>query len=115
MRNHVENQVLPADWSQVIEQVQDVLTETERAANERGHLLVEKQPAPRKKNEPSWEPTLDHFEERLRQFRAALQKAEDDAEEADLALADGDRALQQWLDRSRRSSPKTDTTVNADR
>jgi hypothetical protein len=50
------------------------------------------------------EQPLEHFEERLQQFRAALQKAEDDAEGADLALADGEKAFEQWLSRARQSA-----------
>jgi hypothetical protein len=49
----------------------------------------------------AWEQTLEHFEEGLQRFRAALQKAEDDAEGADLALADGEKAFEQWLSRAR--------------
>jgi len=52
------------------------------------------------------EQPLEHFEERLQRFRAALQKAEDDAEEADLALADGERSLENWLARAKESAPR---------
>ncbi len=104
-RNLIENQVLPADWSQVIDRVQHVLTQTEKAAGERARLLAQ-EPVPPKEMNAAREQPLEHFEERLQQFRAALQKAEDDAEEADLALADGERSLENWLARAKESAPR---------
>ena len=104
-RNQIENQVLPADWSQVIDRVQHVLTQTEKAAGERARLLAQ-EPVPPKEMNAAREQPLEHFEERLQRFRAALQKAEDDAEEADLALADGEKALLNWLARAKESAPR---------
>ena len=106
-RNQIERQALPTDWMDVVDQVQDVLTWTEKAAGERALRLASEEPNPPKEKTAVLEPTLEHFEERIQQFRAALQKAEDDGEEADIALADGERALQAWLDRARESSTTT--------
>ena len=106
-RNQIEKQALPADWTDVINQVQDVLTQTEKAAGERALRLTSEEPNPPKEKTAVFEPTLEHFEERIRRFRAALQKAEDDGEEADNALADGERALQTWLTRARGSANTT--------
>jgi multidrug resistance efflux pump len=105
-RNQIENQGLPADWPHVIDQVQDVLAQTEKTAGERERTLTREEPNPLREKNTVWQPTLEHFEERLRRFHASLQKAEDHAEEADLALADGERALQNWLDRASRSAPR---------
>jgi hypothetical protein len=102
-QNQIENQVLPADWSQVIDRVQHVLTQTEKAAGERARHLAQ-EPVPPKEMNAAWQQTLEHFEEGLQRFRAALQKAEDDAEGADLALADGEKAFEQWLIRARQSA-----------
>ncbi len=105
-RNLIENQVLPADWSQVIDRVQHVLTQTEKAAGERARHLAQEEPVPPKEMNAAREQPLEHFEERLQQFRAALQKAEDDAEETDLALTDGERSLENWLARAKESAPR---------
>ena len=107
-RNQIENQVLPADWSEVIDRVQHVLTQTEKAAGERARHLAQEGPVPPKEMNAAWEQTLEHFEEGIQRFRSALQKAEDDAEEADLALADGEKAFEQWLNRARQSAGKAD-------
>jgi hypothetical protein len=105
-RNQIERQALPADWTEVIDQVQDILTQTERTAGERALRLTTKEPNPPKEKTARFEPTLEDFEERIQRFRAALQKAEDDGEEADIALADGERALQAWLARAKESANK---------
>ena len=105
-RHQIENQVLPADWSQVIDRVQHVLTQTEKAAGERARHLAQEGPVPPREMNAAREQPLEHFEERLQQFRAALQKAEDDAEETDLALTDGERSLENWLARAKESAPR---------
>ena len=108
-RKHAENQVLPTDWTGVIENVQDILTQTETAAAERERRVVDVPlSVPSAKKATAWKESLEHFEDRLRLFQATFQKAEENAEEADLALADGEKALQQWLTRARESSQKMD-------
>jgi hypothetical protein len=61
-RNQIENQVLPGDWSQVIDQVQAVLTQTEKAAGERAGRLIKEEPIPPKEKATAWAPTLEHLE-----------------------------------------------------
>jgi len=100
-RSHVEKPMLPNDWSNVIENVQEVLTQTAKSAAERERRLLHEGPSVQKRKKGmAWNESLEHFEERLQLFQSAVQKAEDDAELADAALADAEKALQQWLARA---------------
>jgi len=108
-QNHVENSVLPTDWTEVIGKVHDVLTQTETSAAEREKKLAKiVHSVPTREKTKKWKQTLEGFEERLQLFQAAVQKAEDNAEEADLALADGEKALQHWLAQATAISSKID-------
>ncbi len=108
-RSHVENLALPKDWTNVLENVQEVLTQTAKAADERDRRLAHDPPSnPRKQKSRVWNESLEHFEDRLRLFQSAVQKAEEDAEEAGLALADGEKALRQWLARAKESGRAPD-------
>jgi hypothetical protein len=108
-RNHVDNPVLPNDWTNVLENVREVLIQTAKSAAERERRLVHEIPSlPKKEKRKAWNESLEHFEDRLRLFQSAVQKAEEDASDADLALADAEKALQQWLARARESSQKVD-------
>jgi hypothetical protein len=107
-QNHDENSVLPTDWTEVIGKVHKVLTQTESSAAKREEsLTVLAVPKPTTENVKAWKQNLKNFEERLHLFRAAVQKAENNAEEADLALADAEKTLQQWLTRATEFSSKT--------
>lgn len=108
-RKQIGEPVLPTDWTGVIDRVQDVLTQTETAAAERERRVADVPlSVPSAKKATAWKDSLEHFENRLRLFQAAFQKAEEDAEEADITLADAEKALQQWLARARESSGKVD-------
>jgi hypothetical protein len=108
-RNHVENAVLPNDWTNVLENVQLVLTQTAKAAAEREHRLVQEVPTlPKKEKKKAWNESREHFENRLRLFQSTVQKAEEDAEEADLALADAEKGLEYWLARAGDTARKVD-------
>jgi hypothetical protein len=99
-RNRAGDRVLPADWTEVIVNVQEVLTQAESDAAERERgLKATKASRPSAKTRSAWKEGLERFEEHLRLFQAKVQQAEDEATEADLALADGEKTLEDWLTR----------------
>ena len=106
-RNRAGDRVLPVDWTEVIEKVQEVLThvESDAAERERG-LTATKSSRPSVKTRSAWKEGLERFEESLRLFQAKVQQAEDEATEADLALADGEKGLEDWLTRAKGISIK---------
>ena len=100
-RKHAGIQVLPKDWTEVIEKVQEVLTQTQLEAAAREQALPEKVPsAPGSETAAAWKQGFEQFDERLRLFQSRVQQAEDNAEDAELALADGEKALEYWLARA---------------
>jgi hypothetical protein len=106
-RNHAGDRVLPADWTEVIGNVQEVLTQAESDAAERERgLKATKASQPSAKTRSAWKEGLERFEESLRLFQAKVQQAEDEATEADLALADGEKGLEDWLTRVKQVSSK---------
>jgi hypothetical protein len=99
-RKQAGDRVLPADWTEVIGKVQEVLTQAEKEAAEREQALTPAKPStPSAKRAAAWKEGLESFEERLKLFQAKVQQAEDVAAEADLALGDGEKALDDWLTR----------------
>ena len=115
-RSHVEKPMLPNDWSNVIENVQEVLTQTAKSAAERERRLLHEGPSVQKRKKGmAWNESLEHFEERLQLFQSAVQKAEDDAELADAALADAEKAIQNWLARARESCQKLDQQTGGEK
>jgi len=100
-RKKTSDRVLPADWTEVVGKVQEVLTQTEIEAGEREKILTGMATSflPAKKAN-AWKKGIEQFEERLQLFQSAVQQAEDDATEAELVLADGEKALEHWLARA---------------
>jgi hypothetical protein len=100
-RKHVGGRVLPADWTEVIGEVQEVLTQAEKEAGKREKLLAGIMPSiPSAGKAVAWKQGLERFEERLQLFQARVQQAEDNAADGELALADGEKALEHWLARA---------------
>jgi hypothetical protein len=100
-RKHASGRALPNDWTEVIAKVQEVLTQTESAAAEREQGLAGNTPAiPSTPKAAAWKHGFEQFEEHLGLFEAGVQQAEDDAADAELALADGEKALAHWLARA---------------
>jgi hypothetical protein len=87
------------DWSEVIGKVQEVLTQTEKEAGEREQNLAEIMPPASHEKSAAWKEGLEQFEKRFDQFQARIQQAEEDASEAELVLADGEKTLEHWLAR----------------
>ena len=99
-RKHTGNQVLPVDWSEVIGNVQEVLTQTEKETGEREQNLAEIMPPTSHEKSAGWKEGLEQFEKRFDQFQARIQQAEEDACEAELVLEDGEKTLEHWLNRA---------------
>jgi hypothetical protein len=109
---------LPKDWTEVIEKVQEVLTQTQSEAAAREQALLENVPsAPGSEKAAAWKQGFEQFDERLRLFQTRVQQAEDDAADAELALADGEKALEHWLARANEIAQRvarTRTTATPD-
>ena len=100
-RKHGRDRVLPNDWTEVIEKVQEVLTQAQSEAAEREQALAGNMPGiPSTEKAAAWKQGFEQFDERLRLFQARVQQADEDAADAELALADGEKALEHWLARA---------------
>jgi chromosome segregation ATPase len=99
-RNRAAEHILPADWTEVVGKVQEILTQAEKAAGEREQALAQIAASiPSADKAAAWKEGLEQFEEQLRLFDSGVQKAEDQASEAELVSADGEKALEDWLAR----------------
>jgi len=116
-RKHDGVRALPKDWTEVIEKVQEVLTQTQSEAAAREQGLAENMPAiPHPEKAAYWKQGFEQFDERLSLFQARVQQVEDDAADAELALADGEKALEHWLARANEITQrvvKTQTTATS--
>ena len=100
-RKHAGPRVLPNDWTEVIEKVQEVLTQAQSEAAEREQALAGNMPGiPSTEKAAAWKQGFEQFDERLRLFQARVQQADEDAADAELALTDGEKALEHWLARA---------------
>jgi len=100
-RNRGRDRVLPNDWTEVIEKVQEVLTQAQSEAAEREQALAGNTPGiPSTEKAAAWKQGFEQFDERLRLFQARVQQADEDAADGELALADGEKALEHWLARA---------------
>ena len=65
-RKHAGGRVLPADWTEVIGEVQEVLTQAEKEAGEREKLLAGIMPSiPSAGKAAAWKQGLERFDQRL--------------------------------------------------
>ena len=87
--------VLPPSWMQVLETVQQSLTQALAAAGEPPPGPAAG-PTPAERT-PPWQAALDRLDRRLGQFEAASRRAEEAAAAMDAELAAGTEALRQWL------------------
>ncbi len=93
-RKHAGPRVLANDWTEVIEKVQEVLTQAQSEAAEREQALAGNMPGiPSTEKAAAWKQGFEQFDERLRLFQARVQQADEDAADAELALTDGEKAL----------------------
>ena len=100
-RKNAGGRVLPADWTEAVGKVQEVLTQAENEAGEREKSLANFAPAVESGEKAvAWKHGLGQFQERLQLFQAKIQQAEEDAAEAELALSDGEKTLEHWLARA---------------
>jgi len=114
-RKHGRDRVLPNDWTEVIEKVQEVLTQAQSEAAEREQALAGNMPGiPSTEKAAAWKQGFEQFDERLRLFQARVQQADEDAADAELALADGEKALEHWLARATEIARRVEKTQFAD-
>src|SRR5438094_2734 len=100
-QKHCRDRVLPKDWTEVIEKVQEVLTQARSEAAEREQALAGNMPGiPSTEKAAAWKQGFEQFDERLRLFQARVQQADEDAADAELALTDGEKVLEHWLARA---------------
>jgi len=114
-RKHGRDRVLPNDWMEVIEKVQEVLTQAQSEAAEREQALAGNMPGiPSTEKAAAWKQGFEQFDERLRLFQARVQQADEDAADGELALADGEKALEHWLARATEITRRVEKTQFAD-
>jgi hypothetical protein len=91
--------ILPADWTEVLERVQQTLEEADAAATRRAEALnVNTESSgslcPRLAGE------LDQMRERLDKLSSYVDRATGTVSDADVALGAGEEALRTWLQAS---------------
>jgi hypothetical protein len=80
--------VLPPSWLQVLEKIEDALTETVRQTAEREQALAAA-PADVAEREAAWQKALTRLDDRLAALDDCVERANRAATAADAALADG--------------------------
>src|SRR5262245_60936178 len=90
---------LPADWPEVLEQIQQALTRTlaEAAASERALNDCFPPEDARSDSRAAGQPHREPVDEWLRRFQAGLQQAEGRAAEVDALLQAGQESVQQGM------------------
>ncbi len=98
-RNQAAPAVIAKDWQEVIEKVQEVLTQTGSQAAARARIL-DSAPAFSQSEEKvfAWKQDLEHYEERMQGFQASLQQAEQDLDESEASLLEAEEGINQWIE-----------------
>jgi len=101
-RSSTSRPILPADWTEVLERVQQALEQADAAAAKRAEALanvaaVAESGAPQ---EPPWRPGLEHMRQRLDTLSTYADRAVRAVAEADVALGAGEDSLRGWLQAS---------------
>jgi chromosome segregation ATPase len=91
---------LPAkDWQDVIEKVQEVLTQTGAAAAERARILDSTStPAQSEEKLVAWKQGLERYEERIQGLQACLHQAEQKMDESEASMSEVEPKMNDWIE-----------------
>lgn len=90
---------LPAEWEEVLRQIEDALSEAEAATAERERELREEASFQSGDSDPEvvWRQRLEHWDALVEGLQAFADKAEQKVAETSAALREGEEALRGWL------------------
>jgi hypothetical protein len=89
-----QESVLPKDWLEVLERIQQALTHALEDATQRERAV---DPIPESTNAATPQPNLEQVDQWMLAFQSCFQQAEWDAAEVEAALEEGQDSLQRWL------------------
>jgi hypothetical protein len=95
----VSSPALPASWATILENVQKAITQAQAEAVQTAQTLdaaLATDPGALP-NANAWQRGLEQLEEKFRQMKDCTARADQQAQEAERALAQSEEALRQWL------------------
>jgi hypothetical protein len=95
----VSSPALPASWATILENVQKAITQAQAEAVQTAQALdaALATDASTLPDADAWQRGLEQLEEKFRQMKDCTARADQQAQEAEQALAQSEDALQQWL------------------
>jgi hypothetical protein len=95
----VSSPALPASWATILENVQQAITQAQAEAVQTAQTLdaALATDAGGLPDDTAWRRSMEQLEEKFRQMKDCTARADQQAQEAEQALAQSEEALRQWL------------------